>query len=179
MSGVDDSETMALQIGRPLRAASNGVARCNLKLPVVAEVPPLLETGEPFPTRYWLTCPLAHRRIARLEAAGGVREAQARLESDPAFAAALADAHDRYAKERDGLVPATAAHGPRGGVGGASAGIKCLHAHYADYMAGNENPVGLEVSRRIGPPQCETPCVTQTEGGSQRNPAWREPTTGD
>jgi len=176
MSSVDDSETMAQQIGRPLRAASRVVSRCNLGLPVVAEVPPLLETGEPFPTRYWLTCPLAHRRIARLEAAGGVRELQARVDSDPLFATALADAHERYAKERDASLPTAARHIPRGGVGGASGGIKCLHAHYADYMAGNDNPVGAEVQRRIGAPRCEIPCVSQAEAGAQRNPGWREPT---
>ena len=175
MSGVDDSETMAQQIGRPLRAASKVLCRCNLSLPVVAEVPPVLETGEPFPTRYWLTCPLAHRRIARLEAAGGVRELQARLQSDPAFAEELAQAHARYAEERDALVPSAARHVPRGGVAGATGGIKCLHAHYADFMAGNDNPVGREVHRRVGAPRCEVPCVTQAEAGPQRNPAWREP----
>ncbi len=177
MSGVDDSETMAQQIGRPLRAASKVVSRCNLGLPVVAEVPPFLETGEPFPTRYWLTCPLAHRRVARLEAAGGVRELQARVESDPVFAAALAEAHERYANDRDASVPTAARRAPRGGVAGASGGIKCLHAHYADSMAGNDNPVGAEVRRRIGTPHCEIACVTQTEAGAQRNPAWQEPSS--
>lgn len=175
MSGVDDSETMAQQIGRPLRAASRVVARCNLGLPVVAEVPPVLDTGEPFPTRYWLTCPLAQLWIARLEAAGGVRELQARTESDPAFAAALAEAHERYARDRDASMPAAARHSPRGGVAGASGGIKCLHAHYADYMAGHDNPAGAEVRQRIGAPRCEIPCVTQSESGAKRNPAWREP----
>ncbi|MGB5416738.1 MAG: DUF501 domain-containing protein, partial [Polyangiales bacterium] len=73
-----DGDVLALQIGRPLRATSTVVRRCSLGLPIVAEVPPILDTGEPFPTRYWLTCPLAHRRIARLEAEGGVRAAQSK-----------------------------------------------------------------------------------------------------
>ncbi|MGB5524554.1 MAG: DUF501 domain-containing protein, partial [Polyangiales bacterium] len=78
-----DGDVLALQIGRPLRATSTVVRRCSLGLPIVAEVPPILDTGEPFPTRYWLTCPLAHRRIARLEAEGGVRAAQSKTDADP------------------------------------------------------------------------------------------------
>ena len=33
-----DSEVLALQIGRPLRAASKVLRRCNLHLPIVVEV---------------------------------------------------------------------------------------------------------------------------------------------
>ena len=76
-----EHEILALQIGRPLRATSTVLKRCSLGLPIVAEVPPLLDTGEPFPTLYWLTCPLAHRRIARIEAEGG--SVPRRLESTP------------------------------------------------------------------------------------------------
>ena len=100
--GERDSEVLALQIGRPLRAASKVLRRCNLGLPIVAEVPPILDTGEPFPTRYWLTCPLAHRRIARLEGGGGVRAAQAKIDADPALREAV-EAAGAHATERQGL----------------------------------------------------------------------------
>ncbi|UCH29392.1 MAG: DUF501 domain-containing protein, partial [Myxococcales bacterium] len=95
MTEARDNEVLALQIGRPLRATSTVLRRCHLGLPIVAEVPPLLDQGEPFPTRYWLTCPLAHRRVARIEARGGVRDAQAKLEADDAFAHAVDAAHAR------------------------------------------------------------------------------------
>ena len=62
---MSDETTVEAQIGRPLRAASRVVARCHLGLPVVVAVPPILEDGTPFPTRYWLTCPLAVTRIGR------------------------------------------------------------------------------------------------------------------
>ena len=171
MSG-EDEETLALQIGRPLRALSSVIHRCDLGLPIVAAVPPLLDTGEPFPTRYWLTCPLAHRRVARLEAAGGVRELQERMEWDPAFAAAVASRHLRYAEERDRLVSGDGALRPSGGVGGSN-GVKCLHAHYADYVAGNENPIGRLVHERVGDPRCVTPCVRRARDRLERNPEWR------
>ena len=175
MSAAHDDEVLALQIGRPLRATSAVLRRCHLGLPIVAEVPPLLDTGEPFPTRYWLTCPLARLRIARIEARGGVREAQTRIETDRALCEAVAAAHARYARERDARLPRDAIHRPSGGVGGSSGGVKCLHAHYADFAAGNENPLGREVHDEIGEPRCEVPCVRFVDGELRRNPDWREP----
>jgi len=185
-----DSEVLALQIGRPLRATSAVLRRCDLGLPIIAEVPPILDTGEPFPTRYWLTCPLAHRRIARIEARGGVRAAQERVAADPELSNAVEAAHVRYARERDALLPVstalsgerttgTARHRPSGGVGGSSGGVKCLHAHYADFAAGNDNPIGQHVHDMIGVPHCELPCVTDVGGELQRNPHWQEPADDD
>ncbi len=169
-----DSEVLALQIGRPLRATSRVLRRCNQGLPIVAEVPPILDNGEPFPTRYWLTCPLAHRRIARLEAEGGIRAAQAKLEVDKTMAARLASAHERYERERDAILSPGVHPRPTGGVGGSSGGVKCLHAHYADHAAGNTNPIGLDVACKIGEPGCTVPCVICVDGRLQRNPDWRE-----
>ncbi len=174
-----DSEVLALQIGRPLRATSTVLRRCSLRLPIVAEVPPVLDTGEPFPTRYWLTCPLAHRRIARIEARGGVREAQREIETDPALARALEEVHERYAAERDAFLGEGAPHRPSGGVGGTSGGVKCLHAHYADFAAGNDNPIGRRVHHHIGEPRCPVPCVAFVDDALRRNPDWREPTDAD
>ena len=180
MSEVErDSEVLALQIGRPLRAASKVLRRCNLGLPIVAEVPPILDTGEPFPTRYWLTCPLAHRRIARIEGEGGVRAIQAKIAADPELSAAVEAAHARYARERDALLSTGAQHRPSGGVGGSSAGVKCLHAHYADFAAGNDNPIGRDLHDTIGEPRCPAPCVAIVDGGLHRNPDWREPSHDD
>src|SRR5690606_26057582 len=46
------------QLGRPLRGMRRVAHRCALGLPVVLEVDPVLEDGVPFPTLYWLSCPL-------------------------------------------------------------------------------------------------------------------------
>jgi hypothetical protein len=179
MNVAEDQVVLSLQIGRPLRARSRVLRRCSLGLPIVAEVPPLLDTGEPFPTRYWLTCPLAHRRIARIEARGGVREMQARIDRDPTLAAAVDAAHARYAAARDASLPDDVELRPTGGIGGSSGGVKCLHAHYADFAAGNDNPIGVEVHERIGEPDCSLPCVTFVDGELRRNPDWREPEDDD
>ena len=90
------------------------------------------------PTRFWLVDTAVRDAVSGLEAAGGVKRAEAGV--DPAE---LADAHARYAAERDLAVPA-GHRGPRpsGGVGGTRTGVKCLHAHVAWSLAGGEDPVG-------------------------------------
>ncbi|MGH8875126.1 MAG: DUF501 domain-containing protein [Acidimicrobiia bacterium] len=166
-----------MQIGRPLRAASQTVSRCHLGVPVATAVPPLLDDGTPFPTRYWLTCPLACRRVGRLESAGGVKRMDGKARSDPDFASRLLAAHARYAAGRDALVPEGAERFPAGGVGGSHQGVKCLHAHYADTRAGNDNPVGEAVAPWVEPLDCSVRCVVADgKGGAVSNPDWREPT---
>jgi hypothetical protein len=90
------------------------------------------------PTLYWLVDPELNLRVSRLEAAGGVRAAQAAVDH-----ADLRAAHEAYAAERDALIP-SGHEGPRlsGGVGGTREGVKCLHAHDAYVLAGGDDPVG-------------------------------------
>ena len=168
---------IAAQLGRPLRAVSRPVTRCPLGLPVVIEVPPVLDDGTPFPTHYWLSCPLAVRRVARIESRGDIALMEERAAADPEFERRLAGAHERYRIERDALIPAGATHRPSGGVAGAAFGVKCLHAHYADYRAGTssgeprDNPVGELVAGEIEPLNCTVPCVID----DRRNSNWVEP----
>lgn len=168
MSVADDREVIETQIGRPVRARSEVVARCHLGLPVVVRVPPHLDDGTPFPTLYWLTCPLAATRIGRLEAAGGVKRMESKAAADPGFAIALQTAHDSYASERDALITRDDLPPPGGGVGGSAQGVKCLHAHYAHFAAGGSNPVGELVAGWIEPLDCVVPCVV----GGEMNPEW-------
>ncbi len=173
---LTDTEVVAVQLGRQPRSRVEVVARCHLGLPVVIAVPPHLDDGTPFPTRYWLTCPLASRRIGRVEGRGGVKAAEMLIDSDPDVAARFAAATDRYTAERDALVADDAPrHRPSGGVGGTERGVKCLHAHYADHAAGNENPVGEWVAPEVEPLDCRTVCATRVDGVPGRNPEWREP----
>jgi hypothetical protein len=173
---MDDLLAVEVQLDRPLRAVDEVVSRCHLGLPVVIAVPPILDDGTPFPTRYWLTCPLAKRRIGRLESAGGVKAMDRLLATDRDFADRLQRSHERYAAERDCLIPEAVDHRPEGGVGGITgAGVKCLHAHYADTRAGNDNPVGEMVVPWVEPLDCEVPCVIQVGGEVERNRGWMEP----
>ena len=115
-------------------------------LPVVIRNAPLLEDGTPMPTRYWLVGKQARLAVDHLEAAGGVRAAEAAIDPEE-----LVLAHARYAAERNNALPA-GWDGPRpsGGVGGTRKGVKCLHAHYASWLAGSDDPVGRWVAERLG-----------------------------
>lgn len=168
MDVSDDRAVVEAQIGRPLRAESEVVARCHLGLPVVVRVPPHLDDGTPFPTLFWLTCPLAAKRIGRLESVGGVKRMESKADSDPEFGAALTRAHVSYAAERDGYSIGEPGPVPTGGVGGTAKGVKCLHAHYAHTAAGRENPVGDLVAGWIEPLDCEVRCVVD----GAVNPDW-------
>jgi hypothetical protein len=168
MTAGDDRQVVEVQIGRPLRADSTPVSRCHLGLPVVVRVPPILDDGTPFPTLYWLTCPLAVGRISRLEGAGGIRRLEQKAEVDPDFGNRLSEAHTSYEVERSALLAPGSSPAPSGGVGGTRTGIKCLHAHYAHARAGSDNPVGELVQDWIEPLDCTVPCVLDGE----TNPAW-------
>lgn len=142
---MDDRERVRELLGREPQGKFQVVVRDAAGDPVVLLNEPLLDDGTPMPTRYWLVGRAEVAAVGRLEAAGGVREAEAAI--DPS---AIADAHARYALERDAAMPATHV-GPRpsGGVGGTRQGVKCLHAHYAWFLAGGDDPVGRWVAARI------------------------------
>lgn len=135
---ADDVTALTGLLGRAPQADFDVVVRRADGGPVVIRNAPLLHDGTPMPTRYWLVDRELARDVARLEAAGGVRRAEAEVDPD-----ALAAAHRTYESERDAAVPAGHA-GPRpfGGVGGTRQGVKCLHAHYAHWLAGGTDPVG-------------------------------------
>ncbi len=168
MTGSDDRRVIELQIGRPLRADSEVVSRCHLDMPVVVRVPPHLDDGTPFPTLYWLTCPVAVTRIGRLEGSGGVKRMEAKLESDEAFAAAHTEASRAYEAERAALIESVDGPAPSGGVGGTATGVKCLHAHYAYTRGGGNNPIGQLVQDWIEPLDCPVACVVD----DGLNPEW-------
>lgn len=132
-------------LGRPPGGDYEVVVRDGLGDPVVLRNAPLLDDGRPMPTRYWLVGARARRAVGRLESEGGVRRAEAAVDPD-----VLAAAHRRYAQERDEAIP-TDHTGPRpsAGVGGTRRGVKCLHAHYAWFLAGGDDPVGRWVAVQL------------------------------
>ena len=142
---VDDDEATAALLGRDPGGDFTVVVRSPEGVPMVIENEPFLRDGTPMPTRYWLVDPELRAQVGRLEASGGVREAERDVD-----AAALAESHRRYAAARDARIPAEWA-GPRpsGGVGGTRQGVKCLHAHLAWWMAGGDDPVGAWVAQRL------------------------------
>lgn len=146
----DDGREVGELLGRTPLGAFDVVVRDRHGAPVVLRNAPLLDDGTPMPTRYWLVGRDLSRRVGRLEAAGGVRRAETEVP-----AAEIAAAHRRYAAERDAALPADHT-GPRptGGVGGTRTGVKCLHAHFAWFLAGGEDPVGRWVHEHLADDEC-------------------------
>ncbi len=140
-----DHERIRELLGRTPLGAFEVVVRDDAGDPVVLLNEPLLNDGTPMPTRYWLVGTAESRRIGQLESTGGVAAAEAAVDPDE-----LADAHRRYAHERDAAIPADHA-GPRpaGGVGGTRVGVKCLHAHWAWHLAGGDDPVGRWIETQL------------------------------
>jgi exopolyphosphatase/guanosine-5'-triphosphate,3'-diphosphate pyrophosphatase len=143
-----DIATVHDQLGRPPTTSFTVAARCSGGHPLVIRNAPFDADGRPFPTLFWLTCPDAVRAVSRVEAGGEIARLNERIEAEPAFAEAVERAHREYALERARADPQAESHG---GVGGTRAGIKCLHAHYANHLAGGADPVGAEVAEVVEP----------------------------
>ena len=140
-----DLDAVTALLGRRPEGRFEVVVRDGAGAPVVICNEPIMDDGRPMPTRYWLVGAAESRAVSTLEGAGGVRRAEAEIAAD-----LIADAHARYAAERDLHIPADWT-GPRpsGGVGGTRTGVKCLHAHYAWFLAGGDDPVGRWVAENL------------------------------
>jgi hypothetical protein len=135
---VDDRETVARQLGRRPRAFRRVAVRCPFGRPAVTEQAPYDESGRPFPTQFYVTCPHLVAAISRLEAAGGVDRFTRAAQTDPELAESLRRADDEQRRLRPEL---------EAGIGGSTrtGSLKCLHAHAAFALA---RP-GYELGDRI------------------------------
>lgn len=136
--------------------------------PVVLENGPLFASGRPMPTRYWLCDRALNKVIGRLEAEQGVKRAERELSAE-----AIASTHAQHAAARDQLLP-DGHDGPRpsGGVGGTRQGVKCLHAHYANFLAEGTDVVGAWVEDRLTE---RDSAFDPTEPGILSDPDWAAP----
>jgi uncharacterized protein len=151
---VDDRELVECQLSRPPRAFRRVAVRCPFGRPAVTEQAPLDESGEPFPTTYWLTCPHVVASLARVEAAGGVERWSRLAREDPKLRASAERAHEEQRRLRPELP---------GGIAGQTrtGGLKCLHAHAAFALARPGYELGerilAEVEPLWPPQECCTP----------------------
>lgn len=161
-----DERIVARQLGRRPKPFSDVCRRCRYDYPQVILNEPVVERGtgfEVFPTVYWLTCPLLIRAISRLEAEGQIRMYEERLRTDEEFMERMEEEHAAAAAARlervaEGVQEKLKENQPRQwaslagtGIAGirAAEGVKCLHAHYADYVGRETNPIGKEVEEQL------------------------------
>ena len=164
-----DERIITSQIGRDARGVIGIPRRCVYGYPQVATVYPLLD-GKPFPTLYWLTCPLLHREIAALEADGMIGQIEQEIAASPELSEQVTRAHRSYIEERrhllprqdlayleeNGMLPALMERG----IGGIAdfTRIKCLHLHVAHALVA-QNPVGKIVLDRLEQRECPSDSV--------------------
>jgi hypothetical protein len=131
------------QLGRAPRGAWRVEARCSHGFPAVIAVAPRLESGEPFPTTFWLTCPWFAEAVSGLESAGATARWTGALARDAALADAAMAADGAYRAARSALGSGS---DPCGAVGTAGQAdplvVKCVHARVAAALAGVRDPVG-------------------------------------
>jgi hypothetical protein len=141
----EDLAAVTALIGRIPQGDFRVVVRATDGAPVVLMNAPLLEDGTPMPTLYWLVGNTEVHAVSTLEADGGVNTVEAIIGLD-----AIDAIHVRYQERRDAMIP-TSHEGPRpsAGVGGTRRGVKCLHAHFAHWLAGGDDAVGKWVSQQL------------------------------
>ena len=141
-----DREMVAELLGRSPQGEFRVVVRhVDDGSPVVILNEPILATGRPMPTRYWLLGEPERTMVSRLESRGGVHRVEDEIGLD-----VIARAHDAYRAERDSALPEDwTGPTPSGGVGGTRVGVKCLHAHFGWWLAGGDDPVGDWVAERL------------------------------
>ena len=160
-----DRELVAKQLGRPPRAFARVVVRCPFGRPAVTEQSPYDDSGEPFPTTYYVTCRHLVAAISRLEAAGGVERWSERAQHEPDLAASLVRATEEQRRVRTELA-AGRTGSDRGaslelGIGGSRnpEQLKCLHAHVAYAMARPGYELGERIADEVVPLWPERCCM--------------------
>ena len=136
MASEEDRRIVAGQLGRvpaPFRVAD----RCPAGLPSVIEN----ERRREMPTTFWVTCPSLTAAISRIEAGGGVRQAQAEIGAET-VEGVHAEHLRRYGSRVAGV-----------GAGGEPGRVKCLHAFTALELCGAlPNPVAEWTIARLEAP---------------------------
>ena len=140
----DDRAIVERQIGRPPRAFRSVAVRCPFGRPAITEQSAFDESGEPFPTTFYVTCRHLVAAIARLEAAGGVGRWSRLAQEDPELRESAERAHAEQRRLRPELP---------GGIGGQTraGGLKCLHAHAAFALARPGYELGERIVAEVDP----------------------------
>jgi hypothetical protein len=143
-----DVDVVEGYLGRPLSGRCAVVVRRTDGRPVVIENEPHLRDGTPMPTLFWLVDPELHDAVSRLESDGGVHRFEDLVDSE-----SLARVHEEYAERRRCATVRSEGAQASGGVGGTRVGVKCLHAHLANFLVGASDPVGALVAEEVDVPE--------------------------
>ncbi|WP_427385629.1 DUF501 domain-containing protein [Janibacter sp. G56] len=154
------------QLGRPSRSVASVAHRCPCGEPDVLRTLPRLDSGTPFPTSYYATCPRLTGALSTLESQGVMKEMSERLTQDEDLAARYRAAHDDYLARRAELGDVPEIDGIS--AGGMPTRVKCLHVLAAHALAAGPgvNPIGDEALALLPDWWATNPCHTFFAGDS-------------
>lgn len=122
------------------------VRRTSTGEPVVIINKPVLYDGTPMPTLYWLVANHEAKLTSQLESTGLIKKLNNEINAD-----IINEIHIKYMERRQALIESNSlGPGPRGGVGGTRRGIKCLHAHLANFLVNKEDLIGQICFEQLG-----------------------------
>lgn len=157
----NEKEIITLQLGREIENEFTLVKKCAWGYPQCIKSS-LITNDKPFPTLFWLTCPLLLREVSKLEEKGMVKTMESRLENDKDFMEAYLKAHKetQTAKEQF-LASFQINEWQRNAIIGRGIGgikdlrrVKCLHLQLANFLGGINNPIGKLVWETIELQEC-------------------------
>ncbi len=134
-----DRHSVEQSLGRKPEGLFKVVVRDKSGLnPIVIMNYPILKSGRPMPTLFWLVGLSEVKLVSQIESKFGLKAVEVLFKADD-----IVRIHESYSKTRSELIPDDyIGIKPSGGVGGTSKGLKCLHAHLANYLATEADPVG-------------------------------------
>ena len=154
-----DLRILTEQLGYYPKGALKIISRNKYGKPSVILVSPLINE-KPFPTIFWLTCPQLKKQISHLEKDGLIKH----LEKNKLLIKQNYAAHLRYQNLRVQLLnkqypnckklsPSKNYRLKNTGIGGIQNfyTIKCLHLHYAHFLA-DANPIGQYIDTLLHHP---------------------------
>jgi hypothetical protein len=155
----EDIQTITQQLGREPEGVQDIPVRGKDGRPIVIRVKAIVR-GKPFPSLYWLTDPILKKEIDKLEASGIIKELEnTLLPQNPEFKERLVQDHKSYIQSRLNHLEKEedTAHIKEEylqalkdkGIGGLSDynRVRCLHMHYAHYLA-ESNCIGEWMEER-------------------------------
>lgn len=173
-----DLKIIEEQLGRIPVGVKAVASYCKYGCPQVIQNETFVD-GTPFPTLFWLTCPVLVKAVSRIEGQGWSDIMRNKIREDADLKEKLLLAHDNYRRMRkESIEEEVAGKEPAveepvakvetvcdhaifsTGIGGVrdTEGVKCLHAHYAHYLATGENPLGEMVDKMLAGFECERRC---------------------
>jgi hypothetical protein len=134
---------------------------CIHGFPVVIRNMPQIE-GKPFPTNFWLVCPLLNQQVSQMEAEGWITQFEEDLKRNFAFFQEMQYSHAlekmlrKIFIKKGEISPNIYKSLIGSGVGGIKSiyGVKCLHSHLASFLGGLKNPIGERIWEKLHRKEC-------------------------